>query len=470
MKKLKSIACIFLTLGVILLLLSSCAKKSDTEYSPISNECWHIDNWTGLLPDSMLNIDTVLDILAANQNYVDWLNQKGNHIQIRSLISENYEDLKCMDQYFNGIRIVQLGESNHGTKEYNLIKVRLIKYLHEVHGFNVIAFESGFFDCAMANINAEQATIEETLINSIFSVWQTEELVNLFYYMKYRTNFELKLAGFDCQDLYKNNNKYNRAQLIKKYSSYIDPDYANQLYLDDIEVTHYTEYEDSLSINRNTYKEKLNNALVFLEGNYSTILDSIQNDQNLLNILIRSLINSKAYIDKKYFLNEFDSLRSYSIRDSAMASNIVYLVEEMHPNEKIIIWAHNAHINYDLDNHNTFLWEGWRPMGNWLHEYYSGEIYTIALYSLRGVFGWANDPYPLVLPTYENAIESICYGLNKKYLFFDIINHPPSHGNEWFDELTYARQFTKYFDEIYLRKEFDGVIFLDKISIPDYLY
>ena len=460
---------IYLGILISFLLNTSCSKKGDTEYQQLVTECWQINNWAGLESDSMLRIDTLLNIPAPNSDYVSWLSKKENHIQIRSLVSENFEDLKCLDQYLEGIKIIQLGESNHGTKEYNLIKVRLIKYLHEVHGFNIIAFESGFFDCAMANLNAEETSVEETLLNSIFDVWKTEEVALLFYYMKYGTNFDLKLAGFDCQDLYKNNNKYNRAQLLKEYASYIDPDYANQLYLDNLEVTFYTENPDSLALNRIKYKQKLNNAVSYLQNNYSTIVDSSQNG-SLLNILIHSLINTRAYIDKIYYANVQDSLKSYGVRDSAMASNIVYLFEEMYPNEKIIIWAHNAHINYDLDNHNTFLWEGLRPMGNWLYEYYFNEIYTIALYSLRGVFGWDNNQYHLVLPTNNNSIESICYGVNKRYLFFDIKNHPPSQGNEWFDNLTYARQFDKYFDEIYLRKEFDGVVFIDKISIPDYTY
>ena len=470
MKKIARIELLFLTIGVFTILQMGCSKKTDTEYYPLSDKCWHIDNWTGLQPDSMLNIDTLLDIPTANQDYVAWLSKKENHVLIRSLITENYEDLKCMDQYFNGIRIVQLGESNHGTKEYNLIKVRLIKYLHEVHGFNVIAFESGFFDCAMANINAENSSIEETVTTSIFNVWQTEELVNLFYYMKYRTNLELKLAGFDCQDLNYNNNNLNRALLLKEYAAYIDASTANLLYLNDIEVTHYMNNADSLLANRGIYKAKVNNAINYIVGNYSSILDSLQGETDMLQILLRSLINTRANIDKKYFILDSDSMKSFAIRDSAMAANIVYLLEEMYPNEKIIIWSHNAHINYDLDNYTTFLWDGVRFMGNWLHEYYYGEIYTIALYSLRGEFGWANDVYPLVLPTSKNAIETICYGMDKKYLFFDIKNHPSSPGNAWFDEMIYARQFDKYFDEIYLRKEFDGVIFLDKISIPDYLY
>ncbi len=39
-------------------------------------------------------------------------------------------------------RIIALGESLHGVKEYNTTKIELIQYLHEKEGFNVLAIES----------------------------------------------------------------------------------------------------------------------------------------------------------------------------------------------------------------------------------------------------------------------------------------------------------------------------------------
>ena len=45
---------------------------------------------------------------------------------------------------------MQLGESGHGVREFNLAKVRLIRFLHEEMGFDVLAFESGLFECWQA--------------------------------------------------------------------------------------------------------------------------------------------------------------------------------------------------------------------------------------------------------------------------------------------------------------------------------
>ncbi len=470
MKKIARIELLFLTIGVFTILQMGCSKKGDTEYYPLSDKCWHINNWTGLQPDSMLNIDTLLDIPTANQDYVAWLSKKENHVLIRSLITENYEDLKCLDQYLMGVRIVQLGESNHYTKEYNLIKVRLIKYLHKVHGYNVIAFENGFFDCSIVNANFESINSYDAINTTLYNHWRTEEVLDLYNFIKQNTDPKLNLTGFDCQDLLFNNNVLKRAQLLQEFVSYIDPGYAEEIFFNDLEVTHYIHNHDSLLLNKDSYEIKVNNTINFIESNYNAIQDSFQGNSQIPIIVVRSLYNTLAFMDEKYYMFKTDSAKAIAIRDSAMASNIAFISEVLYPNEKIIIWAHNSHVAYNLDMYSPWYYSGQRLMGNWLYEYFYNKIYTIGLYSLRGEFGYSGQTWPLELHPSPNSLENICYHTDKKYLFFDIKNHPPVPGNKWFDEMLYARIFAAHFDEIYLRKEYDGVIFLDKISIPDYLY
>ena len=99
--------------------------------------CWtSITDWTNLISDSLLTIEIIPAIPSVDSNYTNWLNNKYNRIDIRSLTSENFSDLQCFKQYIGNRTLVQLGESSHGTKQYSQIKVRLIKFLHEQMGFD----------------------------------------------------------------------------------------------------------------------------------------------------------------------------------------------------------------------------------------------------------------------------------------------------------------------------------------------
>lgn len=64
-----------------------------------------------------------LEMNSANNNQFDWLQTAVGEAQI-----------------------VMLGEQAHGDATAFLAKARIIKYLHEEMGFNVLAFESGFIN------------------------------------------------------------------------------------------------------------------------------------------------------------------------------------------------------------------------------------------------------------------------------------------------------------------------------------
>ena len=75
-----------------------------------------------------------------------WLAE--NHRPIRSISFDgDFSDIEFLAQELEGKRIVQLGESSHGTAEFSAVKVRVIKYLHEQLAYNVIAFESSIAGC-----------------------------------------------------------------------------------------------------------------------------------------------------------------------------------------------------------------------------------------------------------------------------------------------------------------------------------
>jgi erythromycin esterase len=58
-----------------------------------------------------------------------------------------------------------------------------------------------------------------------------------------------------------------------------------------------------------------------------------------------------------------------SYRDQMMAKNVEWLAREVYSKEKIVLWAHNAHVN---KTHNYF-----RPMGQWLRESSGLNVYVV---------------------------------------------------------------------------------------------
>src|SRR6476646_1280732 len=78
---------------------------------------------------------------------VAWL--KEHAVGLRSIdpADEDFADLEPLRKVIGDARIVQLGEQSHGDGATFHAKARLIKFLHQKMGFDVLAFESGLYDC-----------------------------------------------------------------------------------------------------------------------------------------------------------------------------------------------------------------------------------------------------------------------------------------------------------------------------------
>lgn len=440
-------------------------------YQPIN--CYNeITDWSELFQDSLITIPELIQIPQVDSSYIDWTNNKFNRIDIRSLTSSNFSDLQCFKNYIGNRSIVQLGESSHGSREYSQIKVRLIKFLHEEMGFNVIAFESGFFECYYTNDNIQQFPVYPAMQNSIFWIWGTPELRDLFLYIKntHSTNNPLNLAGFDCQFSSRNNSIILHPTFLYDVLSEID---SIQAYIykgfDSVVIqnmlcwnqTYLSQYKDSINY---TFYEIVN----YIDNNVNELMLLFSENPEIPFVLKQSVLNLIAYMD---FIISYNSLYinpvSVRIRDSTMASNVIFIKEKLYPQKKLIIWAHNYHIANSSYLHAVS--PDIKVMGNWLHEKYTYDLYTIGAYMLRGKTKYNESFIDVQLPVSPNSVEAILYYTKKKYCFIDLANQNYCSSNRWMFNLITAKYEGFASESMIIRNVYDGLIFIDSSSVPVYL-
>jgi hypothetical protein len=137
---------------------------------------------------------------AVPAEWATWI--QANHFPIRSTSTDtNFDDLQFLKGVMGNRRLVQLGESGHGVAEFDSGKVRLIQFLHQEMGFDVIAFESGLYECFRADEQVGELVADSLMRHCINEVWPAEETLPLFDYIKAArgTGRPLSLAGFDTQ-------------------------------------------------------------------------------------------------------------------------------------------------------------------------------------------------------------------------------------------------------------------------------
>lgn len=299
---------------------------------------------------------------------------------VRSLVSDDYSDLEFLRERLRGVRIVQLGESGHGMGEMALLKGRIVRFLHEELGFDVLALESDLYQCADADRDANHVEARFTLFGCAFGVWHTEEVLPLFEHLRASraTDRPLRLAGFDVQPI--GTNKEHRPAFLADLLERVEPELARAHAVDSTFLAKYAEGSGP----RRAYLRANRDSLLATYGRFEEALGRLADDPAVLvgRQTVRSIM---AYIRQQTAPDD----RAYAEeRNRGMAENVRFLAEELFPDRRIIVWAHNAHVRHASEAIPVSL-EIWpsvpaRDMGSWLREWYGEELFTVGFYAYRG--------------------------------------------------------------------------------------
>ncbi len=396
---------------------------------------------------------------------------RDNSFTIDSVTDDSsFTDLQFLKSLLQNRRLVQLGESSHGVMEFNQIKVRLIKFLHEEMDFNVIAFESGIFECYYGNRNIVFQTPDSLMKNCIFGVWHTDEVVELFDYIisTQSTATPLILAGFDTQ--FSGQFRTMRPLFLREMILPIDTDYADEIFEFDDKIVNYSSregyenFKDYVKQNISYLKQFYLSIIDYIDNNIDSLANKNNNDLKSVLLVRQSLLSTTKYLDQIIVVPLEGSL----IRDEGMADNLSFLIEAIYPDQKIITWAHNGHILHANPKVQRFQGYNKRRMGSWVSERYRSSLYTIALYMYGGQAA-RNDQriYDITRPL-DNSLEVVCNEASGEFIFVDMLNQVEVEGNSWMFTMTPVKSWGLYEEKMVPRDQYDAILFIKTVHPPDY--
>lgn len=280
---------------------------------------------------------------AVGQSLENALQRETMPVRTIDVADTNYTDLDAFGKAVGSARVIMLGEQDHGDGETFRAKARLVRYLHERLGFRVLAFESDFYSIHRAWETT--GSIGQTMPN-VFGIWRNmQEFQPLTSYLKSQENTpnSLSLAGFDSQIFgsYAKKNLFSELQQALVPLGYTTSDST------------YARFLQTLA---NTFDPKQCANLTESEYNvFSTYMNRLiaqmnaHQPQSFWGQTLRSLRGNaedrwaNRRNPEQYNISAHKAI--YDHRDRQMAENLLWLVQQKYPTEKIIVWAHNFHVS-----------------------------------------------------------------------------------------------------------------------------
>lgn len=375
---------------------------------------------------------------------------KIDNLAIKDL--NNFEAYSEIDSLLKDKKYIFLGESAHSAEEYIIAKHKMIKYLHEKHGFNKVVFESGLSDCYYGNKHKYENDSLWLMTHSIYGIWFSKSTLLMLNDFK---KDNISIGGFDFQNS-------SRDQASSKFIlelKNIDTSLLSETFKWDKFLMNFRLPEKADSNKLRILNDSLAICRNILNKNYNYI-DSIYKNKQMKNMDDQYV--SRIILNKLFFLSVCDDRKKWSaLRDSVMSSNMQWFCDSLYPNDKIIFWGANDHIAREKSTFGNYY------AGSVLPERIKSQSYYIGLYALSGeIFTWSSGRFTMgKLKKSSLEVRTHDYFNSDNDVFLDFTEASQRKDFRWLNKKTISYVLGNIPVKIVPAKNYDGVILINKLSV-----
>jgi erythromycin esterase len=252
-------------------------------------------------------------------------------------------DFAAVARAIGNARVVMLGEPWHGDGGAIALRGRLVQYLHEHAGFDVLAYEADFYAVHEAWNDARRNGDVAEVRAQIFPFWtETAAAAPLWRYIgnAMRRGDTLHVAGIDP----KLSGTFSRERLPRALADRLAR--VDGISRADADAAAAT-LRAALSPSPATAALVTDSSMRALDARLARLEQSVAVPARA----IGGLVPKRTLSDDDAYWNELaNSLRrniAGEQRDTGMGANLLWLAVRQYPGKKIIVWAHNNHIASD---------------------------------------------------------------------------------------------------------------------------
>ncbi|GFE25526.1 erythromycin esterase family protein [Streptomyces nigrescens] len=296
-----------------------------------------------------------------------------------------HQDLEPLGTTLRDVRIVGLGESTHGTREFFRLKHRIVEFLVREAGFTTLALEASASAARALDAYVRHGTGDPARLITRLGFWtlRTEEMLDLVEWLRAHNRGlpegrQVRLVGIDPQRC------ADSVEAVAAFLCQVAPERAEDVReLEVLAQAHPASRPDP----QQALLRRAEALAGFLEDHREkfaqhTTADAADEALEHARILTRAADLVTRSLDVPSGENSV-----FAVRDRYMADAVTRLVDD-NPQARVIVWAHNGHLTKGTYG------DGVPALGSRLRERYGDAYYALALLFGRGSFlaRRTNDP------------------------------------------------------------------------------
>ena len=256
-----------------------------------------------------------------------------------------FDDLAPIARMVAGARLVALGEATHGTREFSQLKHRLLEYLVTRLGFSVFLMEAGVGDASALDdyIVNGKGDARSALGAAVYRIWDTEELLAMVEWMRAwnadPAHTKLRFYGVDVQS------PSTGLPILLAYLDRVDPTQAARArgYLAPVrEYLGRRDYGKLSAATRAALHDGLRDLLARFDAQRTGWTKATSAREWLVARKAADVIRQRtSSFAPPAGETEVDA------RDKGMAENAAWVLEDLEPGARGVLWAHDMHIARD---------------------------------------------------------------------------------------------------------------------------
>jgi erythromycin esterase len=373
---------------------------------------------------------------APDAGKVSWLAEHALPVRSIAPEDEDFSELMPLVGWIGSARVVALGEVTHGDGAMFLAKARLVRFLHQVMGFDVLAWEAGFFDVPLVDAALRsEAPLPEAAARGLYKIWwKSMEAQPVLSYVRstQATLHPILTVGFDCRV----STEKSRAELfpaaIFRFFDRLDPALLSKQERADLTrmsigllpVDVY-EHPGERRYNRDLPRRLI--ALIDKRRPDLLVRSSLREIDSVRQSLV-SLMNMDRALGGQAGTGQ--SADGYT-RDTAMAENLLWLLNGPLAGRKVIVWAHNYHLLRDESSPKAALAlkddPAAGPMGLHLARALGRDLYVIGALAHHGSNGEAGEKTEALPVADPQSLEGLLHAVGKPRLLLGLRDLPADH-------------------------------------------